>query len=58
MHRAFFAGLLLPMDMVFTSASLVGAVMAGTGIIIAVLIIVFSKSRAVQHQKQKWRFNS
>ncbi|WP_157941167.1 MFS transporter [Arenibacter catalasegens] len=54
---AFFAGLPIAMGYGFTSASLVGAVMAGTGIIIAVLIIVFSKSRAV-NTKRKMAFNS
>ena len=54
---AYFAGLPIAMGFGFTSASLVGALMAGTGIAIAVLIIVFSKSRAVS-TKRKMAFNS
>nr|WP_252734393.1 MFS transporter [Arenibacter algicola] len=54
---AFFAGLPIALGYGFTSASLVGALMAGTGIAIAVLIIVFSKSRAVS-TKRKMAFNS
>ncbi|MCK0135854.1 MFS transporter [Arenibacter sp. S6351L] len=54
---AFFAGLPIALGYGFTSASLVGASMAGTGIAIAVLIIVFSKSRAVS-TKRKMAFNS
>ncbi|GBF19720.1 inner membrane transport protein YdhP [Arenibacter sp. NBRC 103722] len=54
---AFFAGLPIAMGFGFTSASLVGALMAGTGITIAVLILVFSKNRAV-NTKRKIAFNS
>ena len=54
---AFFAGLPIAMGFGFTSASLVGALMAGTGIAIAVMIIVFSRSRAV-NTKRKMAFNS
>ncbi|PXX29884.1 DHA1 family arabinose polymer transporter-like MFS transporter [Arenibacter sp. ARW7G5Y1] len=54
---AFFAGLPIALGYGFTSASLVGALMAGTGIAIAVLIIVFSKSRSVS-TKRKMAFNS
>jgi DHA1 family arabinose polymer transporter-like MFS transporter len=54
---AFFAGLPIAMGFGFTSASLVGALMAGTGITIAVLILVFSKNRAVS-TKRKMAFNS
>ncbi|MCK0192135.1 MFS transporter [Arenibacter sp. F20364] len=54
---AFFAGLPIAMGFGFTSASLVGALMAGTGITIAVLIIVFSKNRAV-NTRRKMAFNS
>ncbi|MEQ8220480.1 MAG: MFS transporter [Arenibacter sp.] len=54
---AFFAGLPIAMGFGFTSASLVGALMAGTGITIAVLILVFSKNRAVS-TKRKMVFNS
>jgi DHA1 family arabinose polymer transporter-like MFS transporter len=54
---AFFAGLPIAMGFGFTSASLVGALMAGIGITIAVLILVFSKNRAVS-TKRKMAFNS
>ncbi|MEG3659765.1 MFS transporter [Arenibacter palladensis] len=54
---AYFAGLPIAMGFGFTSASLVGALMAGTGITIAVLILVFSKNRAV-NTKRKMAFNS
>lgn len=54
---AFFAGLPIAMGFGFTSASLVGALMASTGITIAVLILVFSKNRAV-NTKRKIAFNS
>ncbi|MEZ4970708.1 MAG: MFS transporter [Flavobacteriaceae bacterium] len=54
---AFFAGLPIAMGFGFTSASLVGALMAGIGIAIAVLILVFSKNRAVS-TKRKMAFNS
>lgn len=54
---AFFAGLPIAMGFEFTSASLVGALMAGIGITIAVLILVFSKNRAVS-TKRKMAFNS
>ena len=54
---AFFAGLPIAMGFGFTSASLVGALMAGTGIAIAVMIIVFFRSRAV-NTKRKMAFNS
>ncbi|MBC8768139.1 MFS transporter [Arenibacter sp. BSSL-BM3] len=54
---AFFAGLPIAMGYGFTSASLVGALMAGTGISIAVMIIMFSRSRAV-NSKRKMAFNS
>jgi len=54
---AFFAGLPIAMGFGFTSASLVGALMAGTGIAIAVIIIVFSKSRTV-NTRRKMAYNS
>ncbi|MDX1768057.1 MAG: MFS transporter [Arenibacter troitsensis] len=54
---AYFAGLPIAMGFGFTSASLVGALMAGIGITIAVLILVFSKNRAV-NTKRKMAFNS
>ncbi|WP_438263970.1 MFS transporter [Arenibacter palladensis] len=54
---AYFAGLPIAMGFGFTSASLVGALMAGAGITIAVLILVFSKNRAV-NTKRKMAFNS
>ncbi|MCM4152543.1 MFS transporter [Arenibacter sp. N53] len=54
---AFFAGMPIAMGYGFTSASLVGALMAGTGIAIAVLILVFSNSRTV-NPKRKMAFNS
>lgn len=54
---AFFAGLPIALGYGFTSASLVGAMMAGTGIAIAVLIIVFSKSRSAR-TKRKMAFNA
>ena len=54
---AFFAGLPIALGYGFTSASLVGALMAGTGIAIAVLIIVFFRSKAVS-TRGKMAFNS
>lgn len=54
---AFFAGLPIAMGFGFTSANLVGALMAGIGITIAVLILVFSKNRTVS-TKRKMAFNS
>ena len=54
---AYFAGLPIAMGFGFTSASLVGALMAGIGITIAVLNLVFSKNRAV-NTKRKMAFNS
>lgn len=42
---AFFAGIPIAMGFGFTSATLVGAVMAGSGVIIAIVIIMMRKRR-------------
>ncbi|NKI25174.1 MFS transporter [Arenibacter sp. 6A1] len=49
---AYFAGLPIALGYGFTSASIVGAAMAGTGVFIAIMIILFRRSKKVKATRE------